>query len=118
MNNNFKEFQSFFNYDKDIIKGVTNIENSTVSDEFQAFFNYNVEGEYDYKELTKLAAPDIYLEICEEYEKYEGEYEVTPRIVEQMLLTKDKVMKDNVKVKEIPFYEVDNLQNGKTVYIG
>lgn len=54
----------------------------------------------------------------EQYQDYEGEYEVTPRTVAQVLPTKEKNMKDNVTVKEIPFYEVDNLQNGKTVYIG
>lgn len=53
-----------------------------------------------------------------QYQEYEGEYEVTPRTVTQVLPTKEKNMKNDVTVKEIPFYEVGNLQNGKTVYIG
>ena len=53
-----------------------------------------------------------------QYQEYEGEYEVTPRTVAQVLPTKEKNMKNDVTVKEIPFYEVGNLQNGKTVYIG
>ena len=48
---------------------------------------------------------------------YEGEYVVTPRIYEQSLATKNKLMKADVKVKEIPYYETSNI-SGKTVYIG
>ena len=49
--------------------------------------------------------------------KYEGPYEVTPTINEQILLTKDKAMEDDLEVKSIPYQEVSNPQGGKTVII-
>lgn len=48
---------------------------------------------------------------------YEGEYVVTPKIIEQVLKTKDKSMSDDVTVKEIPYHEVSN-PKGLTVTIG
>lgn len=51
-------------------------------------------------------------------EQYGGEYEVTPRIVSQVLQTKQKVMTDNLTIKEIPFFDVSNTSGGTTVYIG
>lgn len=48
---------------------------------------------------------------------YDGEYEVTPKISEQELETKNKSMTDNVKVLSIPFSEVTNPEGGKTVNI-
>ena len=53
-----------------------------------------------------------------EGQRYEGEYEITPLpFQEQELQTKEKVLEDNIKVKEIPYYETSNLY-GNTVYIG
>lgn len=50
---------------------------------------------------------------------YDGEYEVTPLANrEQVLETKNKMLKDNIIVKEIPYHETTNLQNGTTVFIG
>lgn len=51
-------------------------------------------------------------------EQYEGEYEVTPLVTHQTLPTKKKVMKDNLTIKEIPFFDVSNNAGGTTVYIG
>lgn len=51
-------------------------------------------------------------------EKYEGDYVVTPRVTEQTMETKDKVLTDNVVIKSIPFYNVSNASGGNTVYIG
>jgi hypothetical protein len=49
---------------------------------------------------------------------YYGEYEVTPLAFEQTVLnTSNKLMKKNVTVKEIPYYETSNLGGGVTVYI-
>lgn len=48
---------------------------------------------------------------------YEGPYEVTPKAaVQQTLHTKGMSMKDDVTVKAVPYYEMDN-QTGTTVYI-
>lgn len=49
---------------------------------------------------------------------YEGDYNVTPRVYEQTLLTKDKLMLDDVTVEVIPLSKVINFSNGYTVTIG
>lgn len=51
-------------------------------------------------------------------EEYKGNYEVTPQVTSQILKTKNKVMMQDMTIKEIPYYEVGNLANGNTVYIG
>lgn len=51
-------------------------------------------------------------------EVYTGDYNVIPRVYEQTLETKDKVMTDNVTVEVIPLSKVINLSNGYTVTIG
>ena len=51
-------------------------------------------------------------------EPYTGEYEVTPNFEVQELATKDKQMKDNVKIQSIPVYEVSNPTGGITLTIG
>jgi hypothetical protein len=50
-------------------------------------------------------------------EKYDGDYIITPKIEEQMMPTKDKVLTDNVVVKSIPIYRVTNQTGGTTIYI-
>lgn len=49
---------------------------------------------------------------------YDGDYEVTPRATQQVLSTKDKFLKQDVIVNEIPYIETSNPQNGTTVTIG
>ena len=49
---------------------------------------------------------------------YMGEYTVTPKPNEkQVLNTTNKMLVDDITVKEIPYYEVSNAV-GHTVYIG
>lgn len=69
--------------------------------------------------------PEIVLEI-EDYvgghggappDYYEGEYEVIPKVKEQSLATKQKTMRKDVKVAEIPLHEFSN-EFGTTVVIG
>lgn len=50
-------------------------------------------------------------------EKYEGDYIVIPRIGAQTLHTKEKVMLEDVVINAIPYAEVTNSANGKTVTI-
>lgn len=59
---------------------------------------------------TATAKPDA--------EYYEGEYEVTPKVDAQTLATKQKLMQEDVTIKEIPFFNVGNTAGGSTVYIG
>ena len=56
--------------------------------------------------------------IWETYEKYDGAYEVVPSSTAQTLATENKVMKKNLRITEIPYYETSNLSGGNTVYIG
>ena len=55
----------------------------------------------------------------EDFEKYVGQYEITPLpLMEQILQTADKVLTDNIVVAPIPYYEVSNEAGGITVSIG
>lgn len=50
---------------------------------------------------------------------YSGDYAVTPKADESTTLpTAQKYMTQNVNVKKIPYYEVDNAAGGSTIYIG
>ena len=51
-------------------------------------------------------------------EIYKGTYEVTPSIQTQTLDTAQKVLEKNVTINKIPYAEVTNNSNGKTVTIG
>lgn len=50
------------------------------------------------------------------YPIYDGEYIITPRVEEQILETKNKITKENIEVKEIPYYENAN-EYGYTITI-
>ena len=54
----------------------------------------------------------------EKYKEYTGEYTVIPSLSEQTLETKQKLMKENLTVMEIPYFETSNNSGGTTVYIG
>ena len=59
------------------------------------------------------------MSVIQEYERYDGDYTVTPLAsCAQVLLTKDKVLTKDVVIEEIPFWETSNESDGKTVYIG
>lgn len=49
---------------------------------------------------------------------YDGEYEVTPSTEEQILKTANKSLNEDIKVKNIPYFEVSNNAGGITVTIG
>lgn len=54
-----------------------------------------------------------------DYDYYDGEYVVTPQAWEQTVLaTQNLVLRDDVTVLEIPYYETSNLGGGKTAIIG
>lgn len=56
--------------------------------------------------------------VINDAEIYEGEHIITPKPFQQQELeTKDKILKENIKVKEIPYFETSNIY-GNTVYIG
>lgn len=64
-----------------------------------------------YGKITVSGKPIISEEI------YEGNYEITPKVTPQTLITGQRVMKDNLNVLSIPYYETSNLK-GKTIIIG
>lgn len=54
-----------------------------------------------------------------DYQKYTGEYEVTPSLSEDITLdTAHKVMTDDVTVRKVPQYEIINDAGGNTLIIG
>lgn len=59
-----------------------------------------------------------HIAIAVDHEYYTGSYDVTPKVVPQVLKTSDKVMTNDVTVKGIPSYEVTNPQGGSTFIIG
>lgn len=52
------------------------------------------------------------------YDEFKGSYEVTPKISDQALKTKDKLMYKDLIIKGIPYYEVSNSKGGITIIIG
>ena len=59
----------------------------------------------------------LHLEKGHSIDWYNGPYEVTPKRVDQTLPTKDKTMRSDVTVFEIPYYQTAN-PYGKTYVIG
>ena len=49
---------------------------------------------------------------------YDGEYTLTPETTDRVLLTKEKLLKENVTVKAVPKQIVDNPAGGQAVTIG
>jgi hypothetical protein len=50
-------------------------------------------------------------------DKYEGDYEITPKVETQTVPTKNKVLIDDMTIKSIPIYKTSNNSGGTTVYI-
>ncbi len=49
---------------------------------------------------------------------YTGAHEVIPATTAQTLATKEKIVKKDITVAKIPYYEVSNSADGKTAIIG
>lgn len=65
----------------------------------------------DFGDIQKVVVPP-------ESMKYEGEYDVTPKVDSQSLPTAQKFLEQDVTVRAIPFYKVSNTSGGATIYIG
>lgn len=50
------------------------------------------------------------------FPNYDGEYIVVPKVEEQILDTKNKITRENIEVKEIPYLETSN-EYGYTITI-
>lgn len=69
---------------------------------------------------TVAGSADLVGTVCQPvgYADYDGDYEVTPKVIGQTLPTKDKHMTDDMTIKAIPYFSVGNNSGGDTVYIG
>lgn len=56
--------------------------------------------------------------VIHDYDWYDGEYVITPKIDEQLFITKNKTMKEDLVCNAIPYVEVSNPYGGYTVNIG
>lgn len=73
-----------------------------------------------------VSAPEIKMKISPakvvyagEGKPYEGEYEVTPKTYEPVILpTKNRLLSQDVNVLKIPQYEVSNAAGGVTLIMG
>ena len=75
-----------------------------------------------FSENSKEMHP-VFLEIQKvvvdtQIEHYAGDYNITPMQKQQIVQTANKLMDENLVVNAIPYTEVTNLSNGKTVTIG
>lgn len=50
-------------------------------------------------------------------EVFDGDYVVTPKVSGQILATAQKLMRENVEIKSIPYFVVENEAGGDTVNI-
>ena len=58
------------------------------------------------------------VQVVTDADPYEGEYVITPSTEQKELPAKGKLMVEDVTVEAIPYAEVTNISNGKTVTIG
>ena len=56
-------------------------------------------------------------EVIVNVEMYKGQYEVTPKLEEQVLNTKNKTLNKDMTIKSIPIHETRNDSGGYTLHI-
>ena len=68
----------------------------------------------------KKKTPSVHLNIKQGHsiDWYNGEYVVIPKFVEQSLRTRDKTMREDVTIREIPVEITINESGGNTLTIG
>ena len=86
--------------------------------ELKVEFSENVLLEVQFQESTSLDIDMGQVIEVPTSPPYKGEYEVIPKFTEEVLKTKNKLMKDNVVVYPIEVARVSNPSGGTTVYIG
>ena len=70
-----------------------------------------------HNDVTNIKISSTIVEVIDGVERYEGEYRVIPKAhTEQTLLTRNKYLSDDVKVSQVPYFEVSNTK-GQTVFI-
>ena len=88
------------------------------NDELVLILDSNIELKLDYDESNEMTLVDD-VPYAQHYDEYTGNYVVTPALYnEQELLTRNKLLTDNVTVREIPITTTTNPYGGRTVVIG
>ena len=59
--------------------------------------------------VTRTSAGDVPV--------YDGPYEAIPKVTAQTLKTAQKLMREDVSVRAIPYFDVSNPAGGNTIYI-
>ena len=77
---------------------------------------YDLQVRNNYESID-LASSEVINVTINDVPAYEGNYVVIPETSSQTLETKDKKMLDDILIREIPYYETTNIQNGITVFI-
>jgi hypothetical protein len=67
---------------------------------------------------TKADKQEMITDVISALPLYDGTSEVTPRVDSQILPTAQKIMKEDLTVKAIPYYDVSNSSGGSTIFIG
>ena len=70
-------------------------------------------GQTDYPAMAVELGRPVYMG----GEPYEGPYDVTPKVTAQTLPTAKKLMREDVSVRAIPYFDVSNPAGGNTIYI-
>ena len=65
----------------------------------------------DFESASKIVIVDT-------TEHYKGNYEVTPKTIQQLMQTRNLIMDNDVIINKIPYFETGNNSGGNTVYIG
>lgn len=60
---------------------------------------------------------EVFISGDNEFDAYDGEYEFIPSIEQQTIHTAEKYVKEDIVIKAVPYSEVTNISNGKTVTI-
>jgi DNA/RNA endonuclease YhcR with UshA esterase domain len=58
------------------------------------------------------------IKVYDDVPQYDGIYEVTPKVTEQILPTAQRFLARDVTIEKIPYFEVTNNSGGMTVSIG
>lgn len=69
-------------------------------------------------EIRAVCALEGTVQAGKSYPEYEGKYEIAPSTGTQVLPTRNRIMTEDIMIKEIPYQEVTNKSGGQTVTIG
>lgn len=88
-----------------------------IGGEISLILNGVADGKIDLNTTINGQGSIVFVQHDSRYDPYTGLYEIIPTTDDQTLETKDKLMLNDMVIKEIPTYEVSN-EYGKTFYIG